>query len=130
LWAPLLWMWPVFFGAIAVVVIQATISAYKNASLPPHKKNNINYRLLIIALHIIQPIARLSGRIKHGLTPWRRRGAGITREALFTLRSKTFLHWSEEWRSMEDWLTEIEKNLIHLKSRIKRGAILIIGTSK
>lgn len=121
LWAPLLWMWPVFFGAIAVVIIQAAISAYKNASLPPHKKNNIKYRLLIIALHIIQPIARLNGRIKHGLTPWRRRGAGITREALFTFRSKTFLHWSEEWRSMEDWLTEIEKNLVHLKSRIKRG---------
>jgi hypothetical protein len=36
-------------------------------------------------------------------------------------RSSTFTHWSEEWRAAEDWLTDVEKKLIMLKARVKRG---------
>src|SRR5439155_8079883 len=31
-------------------------------------------RALTAVLHCLQPLARLLGRVEHGLTPWRRRG--------------------------------------------------------
>ncbi|MGI8635033.1 MAG: hypothetical protein ACR2KZ_06485 [Segetibacter sp.] len=85
------------------------------------KKNNLKYRALIIALHVVQPVARLYGRFKHGLTPWRKRGAGLHSRYLFIIGTRTFTHWSEEWRAAEDWLKDIEEKLMGLKTRVKRG---------
>ena len=31
---------------------------------------------------------------------------------LFVAGSRTFTHWSEEWRSADDWLSDIEQKLI------------------
>jgi hypothetical protein len=73
-------------------------------------------------LHIIQPVARLRGRIKHGLTPWRIRGAKASLRHLTFFKPKTLLYWSEgEWKSPETWLEEIEDNIIKLKARVRRG---------
>jgi O-antigen biosynthesis protein len=66
----------------------------------------------------MQPVA---GRLKHGLTPWRKRGAGFNIKYLFTSRRSNLTYWSEKWHSTEEWLTGIEKNLIGLKARVKRG---------
>ena len=121
LWSPLLWAGFAFAASIVVIFIQATVSAYNNSTLPPDRKNNIKYGLLIIFLHVIQPIARLYGRLKHGLSPWRRRGAGINKQFIFTFGPKVFKYWSEQWRSTEDWLTDVEVNAINLRSRVKRG---------
>ncbi|HSU52064.1 MAG TPA: glycosyltransferase [Segetibacter sp.] len=121
LWSPLLWFWPFVLLSVVVVVSQAVISSSKNVSLHPLKKNNLKYRALIIALHIVQPLARLYGRFKHGLTPWRKRGAGLHSKYLFVFGTRTFTHWSEEWRAAEDWLKDIEEKLMGLKTRVKRG---------
>src|SRR5205085_6400371 len=59
MWAPLLWLWSLFFTSILVVIIQAMLSAYKNVSLQNIKVNKWGFRLLIALLHIIQPIAKL-----------------------------------------------------------------------
>ena len=121
MWSPLLLMWPVFFLSIMLVVLQAAISAKKDTSLLPTQKKNIKYRLLIIALHMIQPIARLYGRYKHGLTPWRMRGAELNPGFLFAFHKHIFTYWTEKWKSAEDWLSAIEQNLITQKARVKRG---------
>lgn len=121
LWSPLLWFWLPFALTIAVVVVQAAVSAVNNSSLQPHQKKDFKYSLLIILLHMIQPLARLYGRFTNGLTPWRTRGAGVNPKFIFSFKSKVLTHWSEEWRSAEDWLLSIEKNLMALKVRVKRG---------
>ncbi|MEJ7829504.1 MAG: glycosyltransferase [Segetibacter sp.] len=122
LWAPLLVLGPVFFATIAVVFIQAAISAVKNTSLTKEQDRNWKYMALIILMHLIQPIARLRGRIKHGLTPWRIRGAKAHLKYLTLFRPRTLTHWNEaEWKASETWLEEIEQNIIKLKARVKRG---------
>jgi O-antigen biosynthesis protein len=114
-------LWPVFLGSVAIVLLQAVLSAYRNANLPRHEKNNYKYYTLITFLHVIQPMARLYGRFAYGLTAWRKRGAGVNRKFLLMLRVRVFLFWSESWNSSENWLSLIEQNLIKLKCSIKRG---------
>ncbi|HET9433570.1 MAG TPA: hypothetical protein VFO37_07420, partial [Chitinophagaceae bacterium] len=122
-WAPLLWLLPVLTLAIVVVFIQAGISAAKSLSV---KKFNSflqysKYWSLTTALHIIQPIARLYGRISHGLTPWRIRGSGLYGFAFLIKRKFSHSYWSEKWKSSEEWLREIEYNLHQLRARVRRG---------
>jgi glycosyltransferase involved in cell wall biosynthesis len=119
-WPSLLWAWPAFVASISITVIQAVISAYHNSMLPPDKRN-LKCRMLIIFLHLIQPMARLYGRLKHGLTPWRKRGAGVSSKFLLAFKPKIFSHWSEQWRAPEDWLTDVERNALKLKNRVCRG---------
>jgi glycosyltransferase involved in cell wall biosynthesis len=121
LWHPLLWVWPAFAVSIAIVIIQAVLSAKKNSSLRSEQKN-YKYTLFIILLHMIQPVARLYGRFSNGLTPWRKRGATANTKFLFRFSSQEFKLWSEEWRSAQDWLAIIERNLMNLKARVKRGS--------
>ena len=76
---------------------------------------------MIMCLHILQPVARLYGRYKNGLTPWRKRGVKVKTKFLFAYNTRIFTFWSEEWKSAEDWLMHIEENLLKLKARAKRG---------
>lgn len=122
LWKPLLWLWPVFIFSIAIIVVQAVISASKNSSHTKPQQQNWKYRSFIILLHIIQPLARLKGRIKHGLTPWRIRGVKGGLQNLTFLKPKILMRWAEgDWKAAETWLKEIEQNIIALKARVKRG---------
>jgi GT2 family glycosyltransferase len=122
LWAPLLTLWPLFIASLAVIIIQGVISAAKNTSLTKEQEQNWKYFALIVLLHIIQPVARLKGRIKHGLTPWRIRGAKASLKCLTFLKPKTLMHWSEgNWKAAETWLEEIEQNIVKLKAAVKRG---------
>lgn len=121
MWTPLLWMWPVFAAAIGIIVVQAVKSAVTNSALQPAQRKNIKYTGFIVLLHMIQPVARLYGRIKNGLTPWRNRGADASPKFILSIFSKVFTHWSEKWHSTEEWLLAIEKNLLEQKARIQRG---------
>ncbi len=122
LWAPLLILWTVFFASVIVIIIQGIISAVTNTSLTKHQERSWKYMSLIVVLHIIQPVARLRGRMVHGLTPWRLRGAKASLRNLTFFKPKTLTHWNEqEWKSNEKWLEEIEENIIELKARVKRG---------
>jgi hypothetical protein len=122
LWQPLLAVWPLFIASVSIIIIQGIISAAKNTSLTKEQDRNWKYFTLIVVLHIVQPLARLRGRIKHGLTPWRIRGAGATLKYLTFLKPKTLVFWSEgDWKAAETWLEEIEQNIVSLKARVKRG---------
>ena len=121
LWSPLLWFFAFFAISIGIVVMQACISAKRNSSLQAEHKKNIKYISLIIVLHLVQPVARLYGRFTNGLTPWRRKGAGSDFRFIFNKKQRVFSLWYEEWQDAESWLIKIEKNLVNLRSRIKRG---------
>jgi GT2 family glycosyltransferase len=67
-------------------------------------------------LHLLQPIARLWGRIKHGLTPWR-----LSQRFALPMLSETKQIWSETWRSADTWLNELEAKLMAQGALVSRG---------
>jgi GT2 family glycosyltransferase len=120
LWPALYWIFIPFAVSVLIILAQAIYSTTKNANLPAeHRK--LRYHALIVGLHMVQPVARLYGRIKFGLTPWRRRGAGWSWKYVTVMRSKTFKHWSEKWHSGEDYLRLIEQNLISQQMIARKG---------
>jgi len=120
-WTPLLWSWALFSMTIVTIITQVVFSAWKNVARQHGLQEKAKYRLLISTLHFIQPVARLWGRIKHGLTPWRLKGAGFNNRFLFTSRAAACIYWSEHWHDPEQWLTAIENNLKKLNAGVKRG---------
>ena len=69
-------------------------------------------------LFLLQPIARLSGRLRGGLTPWRRRGEFAY--AFPWPRRRTV--WSERWRSHTERLLELERDLGARCMNVVRGS--------
>jgi GT2 family glycosyltransferase len=120
LWTSLFWVFIPFVVSVLVIVAQAVYSAVRNACLPQNYRRP-KYQLLVVALHIVQPAARLYGRIKFGLTPWRKRGAGWSWKYLPVLRNKLFLHWSEKWHSNDEYLQSLEQSLISQQMLVQRG---------
>jgi GT2 family glycosyltransferase len=94
LWMPLFLATPVLVVALAAPVGQAALSA-GHASFPGRRGiHALSRRLVTGVLYLIQPMARLSGRIEYGLTPWRHRGRGW---AMPFPRAANA--WREEWES-------------------------------
>jgi cellulose synthase/poly-beta-1,6-N-acetylglucosamine synthase-like glycosyltransferase len=79
-WRPLLATVPLTLVALLVPLAQAGISALR-ADLSCSRRSTASCAAMtgIVAfLHLLQPVARLHGRLKHGLTLWRQRGdAGL-----------------------------------------------------
>jgi hypothetical protein len=107
-WTPLLLVAvPLFVIAAAFVPIDATLAAAR-ADLAAHpRRERLKRRALTALLNVLQPAARLRGRIDHGLTPWRRRGRGTI--ALPVPRTLTV--WTEQWLGAEDRLAIAEEGL-------------------
>jgi GT2 family glycosyltransferase len=112
LWPPLAYAAIPLAAAILApmaYIVKTAIHEFNGMSWP--------YRLLTMGLHMAQPVARLRGRINHGLTPWRSRGR---RNWASPLPQVTRL-WSEQWRSSEDWLHSLERGLSAQSAVVTRG---------
>lgn len=117
-WSPLSIFIPLLTLAVAAPVIQAIRSAFSaQLERPGSSLSKFGRRSLIAWLHLLQPVARLYGRLRHGLTMWRRRGAPPVSVAV--ARQDAF--WSETWRSPHEWLVELEKALKEQGAVISRG---------
>jgi len=99
---------PLLIVALVPPVAQAWLNAAR-ASFPeaPHRAARLTRRLLTAALHLLQPLARLRGRLKNGLTPWRRHG--VVRPA--PLWPVTTSIWSERWGTQHERLRTLEARL-------------------
>ena len=108
-WSPLAASIPVLIVAVAAPLVQAVRSA-SSARLERRGTplSGLVRRSVIVALHLLQPLARLHGRLSHGLTFWRRRGPSPS--ALCLPRVDTL--WSETWRSSYEWLKRLEEALL------------------
>lgn len=108
-WHPLRLALPLLLLAVLPPMAQACLSAAsaRFPGLQHHWPARLRRRLLTTALHLIQPLARLRGRLKEGLTPWRRHGT----PAPAPLWSVTTSIWSERWQAPERRLTAIEAAL-------------------
>jgi GT2 family glycosyltransferase len=105
-WAPLLLAVPVLMLASGMSVAHAVRSAMAASfpSRPCSRLTRLKLRTLTALLHLVQPLARLCGRVRHGLSPWRRRGISD-----FSVpRPRTFSVWNDRWRDPADWLRMVE----------------------
>jgi hypothetical protein len=64
-------------------------------------------RLLTAFLYMAQPAARLAGRLRHGLSPWRRRSA----PRLGLPLPRTTGIWSERWRAPDERVRRVDTAL-------------------
>jgi GT2 family glycosyltransferase len=109
-WSPLLWFTPLLVLAVAAPIAQAILSGAK-AQFPtprPERSERLKLRALTAALHLMQPLARLIGRLRHGLTPWRRRGRTIPPIRLSPAQSTL---WFEQWQDPDAVLLRLREAL-------------------
>jgi GT2 family glycosyltransferase len=109
LWTPLLLALPLLAGATGVLLVQAGLSAARASftSAPQSFMGRLKLRSLTTFLHILQPLARLRGRLRYGLTPWRWRGI----QGVVMPWPRRFTLWDEQWHSTEARLQAIEAAL-------------------
>jgi len=105
-WRPLKLLLPLLAGAALPPLAQACLSASRASfrDAPPRGAARLGRRMVTVALHLLQPLARLRGRLTEGLTPWRCRGTPQPAP----LWPRTASLWSEHWRAPDQWLTSIE----------------------
>jgi O-antigen biosynthesis protein len=123
LWTPLLvGALPLLALALGVQALQAWLSASRSTF---DRRDGFGRRRLVAltaALHILQPTARLWGRLRHGLTLWRL-GArahpkGVPGHVSPAVpRSRAISLWRETWTMPETVLTA-------LLNRVKRHGLL------
>jgi len=120
LWKPLFVALPLLAIAVAMPLVQAGIGAAR-ACLPTtigrSRFKCLGLRGLIGVLHLLQPLARLRGRLDYGLTPWRRRGSIPW---VFPV-PRRLSAWSEHWHPAEARLRVMEETLRKSAVSVLRG---------
>jgi len=114
-WHPLLLAVPLLVAAITALILDAGLGAARARF--PDTRGRWRLRLLTGVLYLLQPLARLSGRIGYGLTPWRHRGPG----GFAIPRPRSHAFWSEDWQSTEDRVRTISAALQSDGSVIRSG---------
>jgi cellulose synthase/poly-beta-1,6-N-acetylglucosamine synthase-like glycosyltransferase len=87
---------------LGLLLFQAIRSACgaKFATPPKSRWDRLKLRTLVASLHLLQPLARLGGRLRRGLTPIQ-----IGRLSLWTFpRTRTAAIWSEKWKPSLTWI--------------------------
>lgn len=120
-WAPLLWTSPLLIAALAASLGQAVLGSIRSSyrRLPRTRAGRLRLRATTTLLHLLQPMARLVGRIRHGLTPWRSRDASLS---LLPRSYQMATLVSGPWESPQDRLTALEKALREAGAVVKRGS--------
>ena len=120
-WMPLLVVLPMLALAVFTPVLHACLCAmklsYKEST--ETRKEVFKLRALTAFMHLMQPMARLIGRMRLGLTPWRK--CAYTGISVPWPWPRTFTFRSEQWRSQVDWLESLEKGLLDLRTVVLRG---------
>ena len=109
LWPPLLLALPILALATAALAFESALGAARGSfrRAPRSSLNRYKLRSLTAFLYMLQPLARLSGRLRYGLAPWRRRSG----PALALPISRTSSVWSESWQSSDERLRAVESAL-------------------
>lgn len=118
LWPPMHQIWWLLLAAGVFPLVQAALAARRVVleGWPRPLAERVLLRLSIGLLYAAQPLARLLGRVRSGLTPWRRRLVG---HALPWPRVHKI--WSESWLSPVAWMEVIEQPLEELGASVRRG---------
>jgi GT2 family glycosyltransferase len=118
MWTPLLAFVPLLVAAVAAGVTQAWVSA-RHTTCRERDGSRTQRRALTILtawLFLIQPLARLRGRLGHGLTPWRRHSRWkLPRKRIAAI-------WSDCPRALDERLREIESAAIAQGAAVRRAS--------
>jgi len=109
LWKPLLLALPLLTLTVGASLVRAGLGAAQASftSAPRSRLTRLGLRTLTAFLHLLQPLARLRGRLQNGLTPWRRH-----RMLGFSLPwPQAPVFWAEHGQAPDKWLQEIEAAL-------------------
>jgi GT2 family glycosyltransferase len=117
-WTPLLFFLPLLVGLAAAILIGSVLPARRavGGNAGPARR-----RILIVALtallHALHPLARLTGRIRHGLSPWRRRST----RSLALPRPRRNGVWSEHWQPSDVRLRAMQRRLRECAAVVTSG---------
>jgi GT2 family glycosyltransferase len=119
LWSPLMVALPLFAAALAATAGHAFELGWRAHRPVPGRpwQETVMRRLVTAALFFAQPIARLAGRLRNGLSPWRRR----LRPRAAWPRPRTVEVWSEAWRSPQGWLEGLQDDLAARGGFVRSG---------
>src|SRR5439155_17273627 len=117
LWRPLLLALPLLVFALGATLVDAALAVPRSARRRRRPTETAFLWCLTACLFVLQPPSRLLGRIRGGLTPWRKRGAG--RHALPMPRTMTV--WRERPRPPEETIRALERSARRLGSAVLAG---------
>jgi O-antigen biosynthesis protein len=119
LWAPLLLAIPPFLAGLVAVLWRAVASGWQ--AHPPVAGRSafgtFQRRELTATLFLLQPVARLTGRLRNGLSPWRRR----LRPGASWPRPRTVEVWSESWREPQGFVQLLQDSLASRGGYVRSG---------
>jgi cellulose synthase/poly-beta-1,6-N-acetylglucosamine synthase-like glycosyltransferase len=118
-WSPLAWLSPLLIIGLILTLFRAAYGGIQARFDPKHGSRLRLYtlRCLVALFHLVQPAARLLGRIEHGLAPWNWRTL-VRAVPLPDIRSV----WSERWMP-------IESRLSQLAAIAKQSGAVLVGGS-
>jgi glycosyltransferase involved in cell wall biosynthesis len=119
-WQPLLFLGaPVLVAAVGAVLAQALLSAAgaRFTTGDVSQRQLLVMRGLTALLHVLQPAARLHGRLAHGLRPW----CGLVRERPRLPTRHTWAFWSTRWVDPHERLRVLEQRIVATGAGIRRG---------
>jgi len=120
-WPPLIFTLPLLVIAVVLPLVQAVRAGMK-AQFPshwPHAWQRFGLRVISTWLHLQQPLARLIGRLQHGLTPWRMRVGAAKR--MVGRSAKNYTVWSETWSEPHSWLIRLYRNMRSAGPHVYKG---------
>jgi GT2 family glycosyltransferase len=119
-------LWPPLFLALAPVLFVgcwifagAVANGWRAHPMTPgsSRLETLRKRDLTTLLFLLQPAARLTGRLRNGLSPWRRRAPA--RPSL--PRPRTIAIWSERWLTPQEWVEQLEGSLAARGGLVRSG---------
>jgi GT2 family glycosyltransferase len=119
LWSPLLLAVPAFFVSASAVAWRALSSGWVANPPAPGRSSleTFQRRDLTALLFFLQPVARLAGRLRRGLSPWRRR----LRPGAAWPRPRTVEVWSENWQAPQARLQQLQDSLAARGGLVRSG---------
>jgi GT2 family glycosyltransferase len=117
-WTPLLWLSPLLAAGVVLTLIQAVRGGARARFHPEPRSGLRRFALqsLVAWFHLVQPAARLLGRVLHGLGPWNWRNV-VRVVPLPTIYSI----WSEQGAAIESRLSQLDAILK------ESGAATVLG---
>jgi GT2 family glycosyltransferase/membrane protein implicated in regulation of membrane protease activity len=117
-WQPLLALWPVLALAIAVPVAQAAVSSHRATFTTTSTSSVQRLKMygLTFAMHLLQPLARLRGRLRHGLRPWRTRAKGPSARVFQQISA-----WRETWQEPAELIRVVQSQLEQTGCAVRCG---------
>ena len=118
LWTPLSLVLPLLALTVCAPLAQGILSATRVpfTSPPRSRITRLKLRTLTVCLHLLQPLARLCGRLRYRFTPWRRGAPGLSLP-----RSRTSAIWTERWQAPTERLHSLEATLRASGASVLRG---------